>query len=196
MNLYAYVGNDPVNMSDSTGKSACWIDQATECSGDRTDDTTHVLLEDGSELVYIDKGLEPGTASVRLTPQYESANGAPATVTDEMEGKLLKLSEIEGKPVYVTSGVRTPEQNAIVGGAPGSSHLVTNEDHAADIKIPGNTRHETFEAARDSGLFNRTNEYNPNLPTYRTGRGVHVDLRSTGNQGAFINWVHQPEPNR
>lgn len=69
---------------------------------------------------------------------------------------------------------------------------MTNNLEAADIAIHGQTPTQTASQAVASGLFNRVNEYNPTLPTYKYGRGVHVDLKPTGNQGFFINWIHQP----
>ena len=130
------------------------------------------------------EGSSTNGGTVERLPQA-SASGAPASVTTEMQNRLLNLSEDIGETVQITSGVRTPSQNSSVGGARTSSHLTTNGDQAADIQVQGNTAAQTADAAHGSGQFNRVNEYT-------NGRGVHVDLRSTGNQGRFTDWAHRP----
>lgn len=142
-------------------------------SVERSQVTTDGVAGDGNISDY---------GSVKLLPQ-ESAGGAPAQVTESMEGRLLNFSNKEGKTVEVTSGIRTPAQNEAVGGAANSSHLV---NEAADIRIAGNSPAQTADAAQASGEFNRVNEYTD-------GRGVHVDTRSTGNQGRFRDWVPLPD---
>ena len=118
--------------------------------------------------------------SIRLLPQ-QSANGAPAVVTAEMQNRLLNFSASSGYTIQITSGIRTPEQNRSVGGASRSAHLSTGTDQAADIKIEGFSPRKTADLAFASGQFNRVNEY-------LNDRGVHVDLRATGSQGRFTNW--------
>lgn len=54
-------------------------------------------------------GRQTGFGQLRYRTQ-ESAAGAPATVSDDMESRLLTLSELEGGAlVEVTSGNRSPE---------------------------------------------------------------------------------------
>jgi RHS repeat-associated protein len=187
-NLYAYVGNDPLNRSDPTG---LW---GNNNSDDYHENDLHTVKtdrtnSDGSVTTsrQVEKRDANGsfsvthTGSIKKLPQ-KSDNGAPAKVTENMEDRLLNLSEDVGDTVEVTSGVRTPAQNKLVGGAPNSSHLV---DQAADIKVQGLTPADTADAAQASGQFNRVNEYT-------NGRGVHVDVKSTGTQGRFLDW--QPVP--
>lgn len=76
---------------------------------------------------------------------------------------LHNFGQTKGKPVEVTSGQRTAQQNA------------------ADIRITGYTKTQVADAAHASGSFNRVHEYPDN-------RGVHVDLKPEGNQGRFGNW--------
>lgn len=73
-----------------------------------------------------------------------------------------------GKPVTITSGYRTPEHNAKIGGAVKSQHML---GLAADIKIAG-------VKPSDVALYARTL-----MPTYG-GIGIystftHIDVRDT-----------------
>jgi len=198
-NRYSYTFNNPINQIDPTGKcpekSCPWEYETTRteirttpnASGSETDTRVDITTTRGitGETSVDERG------AVERLPQ-KSLGGAPATVTPAMQEKLLNLSEQEGQTVQVTSGVRTPAQNAAVNGSSNSSHLSTNPSQAADIRIQGNTRNQTFNAAANSGQFNRVNEYDPSAPNAQPGRaGVHVDLNTTKRQGRYVNWVYQ-----
>ena len=107
------------------------------------------------------------TGTITLKTQ-NSANGAPAVVDSTIKTALLNFSAKEGVTVNVNSGTRTSEQNAAVGGASSSQHLVGN---AADIAIEGRTPEQTGAAAADSNSFATVN-------VYTDGRGVHVDMKA------------------
>lgn len=191
-NLYLYVNADPVNHTDPTGMIGC-KEGDPDCTITRTPNSDGSVTVSRSETVRTEeRGVVRTTTvqqgSIRLMPQNQSARGAPAVVTPEMQHRLLEFSEKEGKTVNVTSGIRTPEQNRIVGGATNSAHLTTNSDQAADISITGYTRAETAAAAYRSGEFERVNDYG-------NSRGVHVDLHDVGPGTQFYyNWSRRSGP--
>lgn len=53
-----------------------------------------------------------------------------------------------GKPVRVTSGYRSPERNAAIGGSKTSQHVATPSHCAADIQIVGHDIVEAFDWIR------------------------------------------------
>ena len=58
-----------------------------------------------------------------------------------------------GRPVNITSGYRSPEANARVGGSPASQHVANLLKCAADFQIPGISVVEVFDWIRlKSGL--------------------------------------------
>nr|WP_255595635.1 Ig-like domain-containing protein [Lysobacter sp. BMK333-48F3] len=177
-NRYRYGNNDPYKFTDPDGRFGrpdpphMWITAVGKKQNTDGSVTVQRMISASDTI-----SGQPTGGAVVLLPQ-RSAEGAPAKVGDAVQERLLNFSEKAGKIVEVTSGQRTVEQNAAVGGAPASQHL---NDNAADISIQGNTPTQTADAAYESGEFNRVNEYT-------NGRGVHVDLRENGNQGRFDNW--------
>ena len=177
-NRYWYANNNPYRFVDPDGRQPQPVREHEVMT--RTSNANGGIAAERKAVV--DYGIAVGgkasdAGSVTLLPQ-QSAQGAPAVVGREIMNRLMNFSEKEGKIVEVTSGKRTLEQNAVVGGAPASQHL---HDNAADIRIQGNTTTQTADAAHKSGEFNRVNEYS-------NGRGVHVDLHSDSKQGRFYNW--------
>jgi RHS repeat-associated protein len=182
-NRYRYANNNPYKFTDPDGRfgrpDPPHLRITTESQTQNANGSVTVQrITSASDMAP----PSPTGGEVVLLPQG-SAGGAPATVGNAVQERLLNFSEKAGKSVEVTSGQRTPEQNAAVGGASASQHL---SDNAADIRIQGNTPAQTADAAHQSGEFNRVNEYS-------NGRGVHVDLREDGNQGRFDNWRHRPD---
>lgn len=56
--------------------------------------------------------------------------------------ELDRIRELFGNPIQITSGYRSPELNALVGGEPNSAHQY---GFAADIISPKTTNRELFE---------------------------------------------------
>jgi len=202
-NRYVYAVNDPINAFDPDGRDSCSGANLGDCNMKNIAISTEVSTTTNSngsatdtrQQVERNRVTDTTTTadigSITRLPQ-NSNNGAPAVVEEDMQSALLDFSEEQGVNIEVTSGVRTPEQNRRVGGTPRSNHLNTNNLQAADIRISGQSAAQTADQAVSSGSFNRVNEYNRNAPAYRGGSGVHVDLKSTGNQGRFTNWIHEP----
>lgn len=185
-NRYWYANNNPYRFTDPDGRQSAPFELPvrqydivveTPNPGGATQVDRLSVSDHG---IGVDSVVQK-TGSVSLEPQHQSAQGAPAKVGDVVMDRLLNFSAKEGQTVQVTSGQRTPQQNASVNGAANSQHLA---DNAADIKIAGYTRTQTADAAYNSGEFNRVNEY-------PDPRGVHVDLRPDGKQGRFYDWDHQ-----
>ncbi len=61
---------------------------------------------------------------------------------------LDKARGISGVPYVITSGLRTPEQNAAVGGEPNSSHL---RGLACDIAVTNQTRQKIMKGILEEG---------------------------------------------
>ena len=76
----------------------------------------------------------------RLSPnftvyEFRCRDGSDVVMIDEGLVVLLQcIREHFGKPVTITSGYRTAEHNAAVGGAKSSQHLL---GRAADIQVAG-----------------------------------------------------------
>ena len=79
--------------------------------------------------------------------------------------EMDKVRELLGHPVIVSSGYRSPELNAAIGGSPTSSHM---NGEAVDFTCPGfGTVREVFDAIRKSDL-----EFDQLIVEF--GRWVHM----------------------
>ena len=179
-NRYRYANGNPYKFTDPDGRSGKPILPFMDRVEVRSELSAGAIKVE--RMPQSDMGPTVAQGTVVLLPQ-RSMQGEPASVGTAVLDSLLNFSQSEGKSVEVTSGQRTVQQNSDVGGAQKSQHLQNN---AADIRISGYTKTQTADAAHASGNFNRVNEYPDN-------RGVHVDLKSGGNQGRFNNWKPQRE---
>ena len=100
--------------------------------------------------------------------EFACKNSEPIIISEKLCDILEDIRVHFGKPVTITSGYRTPEHNAKIGGAVKSRHML---GLAADIKIPG-------VKPSDVATYARTL-----MPTYG-GIGTystftHIDVRDT-----------------
>lgn len=94
--------------------------------------------------------------------------------------KLDELRELCGKPIIVTSGYRSPEHNAKIGGAQSSQHTT---GRAADLVCLGLSLKKFAELANkvfaDGGLG-----------IYPDEKFIHVDTRGKKARWARVNGVY------
>lgn len=194
MNLYAYVRNDPLNLSDPTGRqhdrpwrTGTRVERQTNRDGSVTLGRTATYTSQpttGGPTVRAP--AEAG--SINLEPQA-TAGGAPAQVTPAMEGRLLDLSESVGERVDVSSGIRSQgQQDALIAG--GNDRAATQSQHtvgdAADISVAGMPNRDLARAAVATGEFERVN-------VYPGGGDVHVDQLDRGpGTTVYDNWQRVP----
>lgn len=92
-------------------------------------------------------------------------------------------------PVVITSGYRSPELNALVGGAASSDHQWTNERIAADFQTPQAKLDEVFDWIRlESGL-----PFDQVIREHGSGRGgdcIHISYRLVPRRAAMIGGTH------
>lgn len=97
----------------------------------------------------INKNLSPNFVLSELL-NNGSTEGVTEAILDNLRRLTLALEEIRricgNHPIKITSGFRTPEHNAAVGGAPNSYHL---KGLAADFVIQGQTPQQTQELLKD-----------------------------------------------
>ena len=65
------------------------------------------------------------------------------------EGCLQPLRAATKRPIFITSGYRSPELNALIGGSKTSAHM---EGNAADFRVSGITPHDTCTLIVEMGL--------------------------------------------
>jgi uncharacterized protein YcbK (DUF882 family) len=125
-----------------------------------------VTDEQLSEHFTLAEFLSPGDPVKPTAQQVANLRALCVKVLEPMRKKL-------GRPLKITSGFRSPEHNAAVGGAPGSQHT---HGIAADIELGGDTACLVAAAVASTlpdcggiGLY--------------PGRGfIHVDIRPRVNR--------------
>ena len=121
-----------------------------------------------SEHFTLAEFLAPGDPVKPTAQQVANMRELCTKVLEPMRAKL-------GRPLKISSGFRSPEYNAKIGGAPGSQHT---QGIAADIELGGDTAcivaaavASTLQACGGIGLY--------------PGRGfIHVDIRPRVNRKA------------
>lgn len=102
----------------------------------------------------------------------------PKELRDNLDKLLIavnKLREIWGKPMLVTSGLRSPEHNKLIGGAPSSAHLTAEACDFADPKEALDNYLDAHpEVLEKCGLFRE----HPS----KTKGWVHLQTRPTKNR--------------
>ena len=95
-------------------------------------------------------------------------------IDDELVVLLQCIREHFGKPVHITSGYRTAEHNAAVGGSKSSQHLL---GRAADIQVAG-VSVEDVAAYAESLMPDWGGVGRYPVKAGRTKGWVHVDTRA------------------
>jgi len=105
------------------------------------------------------------------------APGSGVNMHQELLELLDEMRAIYGKPIIITSGYRTPEHNAKVGGVDTSSHL---KGLAVDIAIKDNN--QRYEIIRIAMLLG--------IKRIGTGSGfVHINIDNSKPQN--VNWLYK-----
>ena len=123
---------------------------------------------------------------MKLTKNFSLAefNSKDGAVADQLVIKNLAilaeqleaLRDYLGKPIQVTSGYRSKEHNAKIGGAKNSTHV---NGMAADIKVKGLSPFEVYNAIEKLIADGKMKQ--GGLGLYRSW--VHYDFR-----GAKVRW--------
>lgn len=101
--------------------------------------TEHFTLE---ELIRSDEALRLG---IRNVPDEQQQDNLRRLCIDILE----PLRALLGRPIAVTSGLRVPVLNTIIGGSQTSDHC---HGRAADIKVEGMSAKAVCATIRTAGL--------------------------------------------
>lgn len=101
--------------------------------------TKHFSL---AEMIRSDEALRLG---IRNVPDEQQQDNLRRLCVEILE----PLRAVLGRPITVTSGLRVPVLNTIIGGSQTSDHC---HGRAADIKVEGMTAKAVCETVRAAGL--------------------------------------------
>jgi len=109
--------------------------------------------------------------------EFQSKDGAefPKEVIDNLKELAENLEVLRlhlSQSIYISSGYRSPDHNAKIGGSKNSSHV---NGKAADIKVSGFTPLEVFTAIEDLIKLGKMKQ--GGLKAYKNF--VHYDIRGT-----------------
>src|SRR5690348_17100889 len=100
-------------------------------------------------------------------------------VNSKLVDALEQLRALVDKPITITSGYRSPQHNAAVGGVEHSQHEL---GMAADIKIAGLDTFQLYVLADQIPLFSQGG-----IGIYPGQDFIHVDVRSGRARWARVN---------
>lgn len=123
------------------------------------------------------KAVPPPAWDFATLPNGQGGSGTSPTMSPGDIGEYV-AARIPG--TKVTSGVRTPERNAQVGGVPNSQHMAANGGQARDLIPP---------KGQDMSAFHRSVQATlpPGWEAINEGDHVHVELRTPGQPFAMPN---------
>ena len=103
--------------------------------------------------------------------------GNECKINLDLINALEELRDGVDKPIIILSGYRCPNSNKMANGVSHSQHLLGN---AADIRIPGFTLQQMYEAAKRVFAFS-----DGGIGVY-DGNFLHVDVRKTKARWARV----------
>ena len=117
------------------------------------------------EMIRTDTGIEN-------IPNWEQIANLQALI----KHVLNPVRELHGKPIYVTSGYRSPAVNKAVGGVRNSQHLCRDTSSAADITtLSIEENRKVFELIKKHTFFDQ-------LKLSKGGSFIHVSFNYGKNR--------------
>lgn len=110
-----------------------------------------------------------------ITEHRDIANVASPEIVERLRflaSQLEKVRDCAGGPLFVTSGYRCPALNALVGGSPGSDHML---GLAADIHVAGLTTTQLYRK-----LYENREQLRYRQLIWEFGSWVHIAFAMDG----------------
>jgi len=134
---------------------------------------------------------------VRLSPSFaleeltRTSTGRPNEPTPEDRARLVALCShalepiraLLGVPLRVTSGYRSPQVNAAIGGARGSQHMLGEAADIVPVGYSGGVEAAMAQIARAVEV--RQVEVDQCI-VYPRGGFLHISYRTTGNRRELL----------